>query len=164
MCRIMRAGIDATGFLMVVTQIARSCFYARAGDLASWHYRVVEFHRKRVQIDVAIRAIARAEAAADAPVFDNNFQRVPPADRSHRATDHAQGIAALAAGSGHQIFVEPHAFANQAAHAVMCVRTGAHALIATGAAVEVEHEKTLSFHQPIGQELINGNVLDLGCA
>ena len=80
MCRIMRAGIDATGFLMVVTQIARSCFYARAGDLAAWHYGVIEFHWERMQIDVAIRAVAGAEAAADAPVFNDDLQGVPPPD------------------------------------------------------------------------------------
>ena len=101
MRRIVRTGINATGFLMVMTQIARSCFYTRAGDLAAWHYGVIEFHWERMQVDIAVRTIAGAKAATDTPVFNDDLQRVPPPDRAHRAADHAQRISALAAGGGH---------------------------------------------------------------
>jgi len=36
----------------------------------------VREHLERVQVDVAVGAIARAEAAADAPVFDNDFEEL----------------------------------------------------------------------------------------
>ena len=72
-------------------------------------------HRERMHVDIAVRAVLGAQAAADAPVLDDHFQRIAPPDGAHRAAHHAQRIAALAAGGRHQILVEAQAFADQAA-------------------------------------------------
>ena len=41
----------------------------------------------------------------------------------------------------------------------MSVGAGAHALVATRAAFQVEHQQALRFHQSLGEELVHGNVL-----
>jgi len=50
---------------------------------------IVEFDGEWVQVDVAIRTVVGAEAAANAPILDDDFERVPAADRTHGASDHA---------------------------------------------------------------------------
>ncbi len=102
--------------------------------------------------------IVGAQAAADAPVFDNDFQRIAPPDRADGAADHAEWIAALPARGRHQVFVEAQAFAHQAAHAVVCIGAGAYALIAARAAFQVEHQQALRFHQSLGEKLVHGNI------
>ena len=49
-------------------------------------------------------------------------------DRAHRAADHAQRVAALAAGGGDQVLVEAQPFADQARDAIVRVGAGAYAL------------------------------------
>ena len=125
---------------------------------------IVEFHRERMQVDVAVGAVVRAQAAADAPVFDDDLERVAAADRADRAADHAQRIAALAAGSGDQVFVEAQTFADQAGDAVVGIGASAYALIAARAALQVENQQALGFHQAVGEKLINWQRLQLSCA
>ena len=67
----------------------------------------------------------------------------------------------LAAGSCDQIFVKPKTIADQSTDAVVCVRACPYALVASSAAIEVEHQQALRFHEPLCQKRINWHVLDL---
>ena len=114
-----------------------------------------------MHVDVAVGTVVGAQAAADAPVFDDDLQRVAPPDRADRTADHAERVATLAAGSGDQIFVEAQAFADQAADAVVSIGAGADALIAARALLQIEHQQALRLHQSLGQELIDRHILCL---
>ena len=103
---IVRTGVHAAGLGMVVAQVAGRSLHPGAGDFPARVRGIVEFDWEWMQVDVAVGTIVGAQAAADAPVFDDDFERVAAADGADGASDHAQRIAALAAGSGHQIFVE----------------------------------------------------------
>ena len=83
-----------------------------------------------MQVDISIRTIARAEPTADAPIFDDDFQRIAPANRADRAADHAEGIAALAAACGDEKMIEAETIANETRHAVVRVGASVHAGIA----------------------------------
>jgi hypothetical protein len=161
MRRIVRTCVDATGFGMIVAEVARRGLDSGAGNFPSGMRGIVEFDWKGVQIYVAVRAVVGAETASDAPIFDDDFERVSTADGAHGAPDHAQRITALAAGSCHEIFVEAQALAHKAADSIVRVGASVHALIAAGAALQVEHEQTLSLHEAVGQELIDWQSLKL---
>ena len=122
---------------------------------------VVEFGWEGMQIDIPVGTVGGAKAAADAPVFDDYLERVAPPDGADRASDHAERIATLTAGSGHQVLVEAQTFADQAADSLMGIGTGANALVAARAFLQVKHEKALRLHQSLRQELIHWNVLRL---
>jgi len=64
--------------------------------------RIVRHHFKRMQIDISVGAIPRAQPATDAPIFDNHFQRIAPPNRSHRAAHHAQWIRGTAGNLSQQ--------------------------------------------------------------
>ena len=74
---------------------------------------VIEFGWERMQINISVGTVGGAKAAADAPVFDDYLERVAPPDGADRASDHAERIATLTAGSGHQVLVEAQTFADQ---------------------------------------------------
>src|SRR5580704_3509315 len=112
-----------------------------------------------MEIDIAVRALLGAQAAADTPVLDYYFQRIAPANRSHRAADHAQRIQALAAGGRHQVMVEAQPLADQPGDAVVRISAGPHACIATGAAVQVQQQQTLRFHQTLREKAVERNAL-----
>ena len=161
MRRIVRARINTAGFGMVMTEIAGRGLHPHAGDLASRMRRVVEVDRKWMQVDVAIGTVVGAQAATDAPVLDDDFQGVAAADGTDRATNHAEWISTLAAGSGDQVFVEAESLAHQAADSVMCVGARSYALITAGAPFQIEHKQALRFHQTVREELVHGQVLHL---
>jgi hypothetical protein len=71
---VVRAGVDAAWFFQVRAQIARSCFLFNDCFFASGALGIVNHHFEWMQIDVAVRTILRAEAAPDAPVFDDDFE------------------------------------------------------------------------------------------
>ena len=96
-------------------------------------------------------------AATDAPVFDNDLERLAPADRADGAADHAQRIAATAAGGRYQVILKPQTFADQTSHAIVGVGAGAHAVIAAGAFFQIQDQKTLRFHQALRQEVVQRN-------
>src|SRR5215472_13389650 len=81
---------------------------------------IVHHHFERMKIDVSIRAILRAQPATDAPILDDDFQRISPADGTYRASHHTQRIAALPATRGYQILIEAQSVAYQPRHAVVC--------------------------------------------
>ena len=97
MRRIMRTCVDTTGFGMIVAEVAGRSLDAGACDFPARVGGIVEFDGEWVEIDVAVRTVIGAEAAADAPIFDDDFERIAAANRSDRAADHAQRVAALAA-------------------------------------------------------------------
>ena len=112
---VVRAGIDATGLGVIGAKIARRGFLLYDRSRASRRFRIGQIHGERMHVDVSVGAIVGAQAASDAPVLNDDFQRIAPANRADRAADHAQRVAALAAGSRHEIFVEAQALANQTA-------------------------------------------------
>ena len=135
MCGIVWTGIDTAGLGMVIAKVARSGFLDR-GLLASASGR----SRELMQIDIAVWAIIRAQSTAYAPIFNNHFKRIAAANRSHRATDHAQRIATLAARGCDQIILKAQTIANEPGNAIVRVGAGFNALIAAGAAIKIEHQ------------------------
>src|SRR5271163_1736668 len=97
MRRIVRARVHATLFLQMRAQIAGSGFLLDGGLLAPSVFWIVHDHFKGMQINISVRAIPCAQAATDAPILDDHFQRISPANRAHRAAHHTQRIAALPA-------------------------------------------------------------------
>src|ERR1019366_2353093 len=98
MRRVMRAGVYAAGLGLIAAEVAgRGLLLRHLGALAG---RSGLRHLERMDRDVAVRTIIGAQAAADTPVFDNDFERLPPPDGAYWAADHAQRVAALAAGCG----------------------------------------------------------------
>ena len=58
--------------------------------------------------------------------------------------------------------IESQSFADQAADAIMSVGAGPHALVAAGAAIQVENQQALRFHQALVEKTIDGDIGDLG--
>src|SRR5690242_12760584 len=71
---IMRTGVNAAWFLEVRAKIAGSCFLLDDRLLAAGILGIVSQDLKRMQIDIAVGTIARAEAAADAPILDDDLE------------------------------------------------------------------------------------------
>src|SRR5579883_197119 len=120
---VMRAGVDAARLLQMGAQIARGRFLFNGSFFASRMIRILGHDFEGMQVDVAVRTIARAEAAADAPVFNNHFQRIAPANGADWAANHAERVAALTAARCDQIVIEAQSIAHQPRNAV--VRIGA---------------------------------------
>jgi hypothetical protein len=111
---------------------------------------VIEFCWKGMQIDISVGTVGGAKTAANAPVFDDYLQCIAPPDGAHGASDHAERVATLPAGGGHEIFIEAQTFANQTADALVGIGTGADALVAACAFLQIEHKKALRLHQSLG--------------
>ena len=158
---VMRASVHTTRLLMIQAQVTRGSFELHARDSSSRVRRIVQFNRKGVHVDISIRTIVGTLPAADTPVFDDDLERIATANGPDRATNHAQRIAALPARRGHQITIESQAITNEPADAIVSVGTGPHALVTTGAAIEVEDEQALRFHQTLVEETIDRNIGEL---
>src|SRR5215469_4554299 len=115
---VVRAGVDAARLFQVRAEVAGSCLLLDRRFLPAGIFGIVGKNFERVQVDVAVRAIASAQAATDAPVLDDDFERIAAANGPHRAADHAEGVAALAAGSGDEVVIEAQAVADEARDAV----------------------------------------------
>ena len=89
--------------------------------------RVIGLRGERMKVDISVRAIFRAQAAPDAPILNDDLQRIAPADRSDGTAHHAQRIAALPAGRCHQEIFKAQPFAYQARHAIMRISARRHA-------------------------------------
>ena len=83
--------------------------------------------------DVAIGAIGRALAAADAVIFDNDLFVPFAEDRIDRAAHQAIRVGAGATARRHQEVLEPQSFSHQSRFAPMRIGAGFGALIAAGA-------------------------------
>src|ERR1700687_5665400 len=123
---VMRTSVDAAWFFQVRAEIARSGFLLDGRLLAPGPLRIINHHFEWMQIDVAVGAILRAEAAADPPIFDDYFDGIAPSNRADRAADHAERVAALAAARGDKVLVEAQAITDEAGDAVMCIGAGGH--------------------------------------
>lgn len=96
--------------------------------------------------NIAVRAVGRAESAADAVVLDHNLYgswmilaRLAM-DRVDRTAHKAVGIKAGAARTGDEKILEPQALADQPRDALVRVGTSPRAFIAPRTAFEVEHQ------------------------
>src|ERR1039458_8418190 len=67
MRRIVRAGVYATRLGQIGAYGARSRLLLYHGHLAPRVHRIVLHHRERMHVDIAVRAVLRAQAAPDAP-------------------------------------------------------------------------------------------------
>src|SRR5713226_3418432 len=157
---IVRTGVNATRFFQVRAEIARSSFLLDRHFFSAGPLRIGNHHFKWMQIDVAVRTILCAEAAADAPIFDDDFERIAPANRADGAADHTQRVAALAAARGDEILIEAQAISDEPRDAVMCVGAGIDASIAARAVLQIENQQALRFHQPLREELFDGYVVN----
>src|SRR5947209_226897 len=83
---------------------------------------------ERMQRNVAVGTIFRAQAAADAPILDDHFKRIPAPDRPDRAPDHTQWIAALPARCCDKIIFITQSLADQTSDSIVRVGAGADAL------------------------------------
>src|SRR5215813_3184829 len=97
MRRVVRAGIHAARLLQMRAKVTGSRLLLDHRFFAPGVLGIVAHHGKRVQVDVAVRAVPRAQPAAYAPVLDDYFQRIAAPDRADRAAHHAKRIAALPA-------------------------------------------------------------------
>ncbi len=158
---VVRARVHARRFLELPTQIAGRRLLADDGLLAARLQLVVGGDREGVHVDVPVGTALGAQAAADAPILDEDLERVATADRAHRAADHAERIAARAARRRHQVLVEAQAVADQAGDALVRVRAGADAEIAAGAALEIDEEQVLRLHQPLREKVRDRHRADL---
>src|SRR5580692_5062376 len=86
---IMRAGVHATRLFMIQAEITRCRLHLDAGNPLSRIGNIINLDWERMHIDISIRTVVGALAAADTPVLNNHFERIAPANRSHRTADHA---------------------------------------------------------------------------
>src|SRR5260370_39932305 len=87
---VVRARVDAALSFQVRAKIARSSFLSAGRFVAAAPLRIVNHHFERMQIYIAVGTILRTQAAADAPIFNNDFQRIAPSNRTDGAADHAE--------------------------------------------------------------------------
>ena len=113
-------------------------FYDRFG--AAGMIGIFIHHLKWMQINIAVRTIPRAQATTDAPILDDDFERIAAANGADRAAHHAQGIAALAATGGDQILLEAQTIAYQSGDTIVCVRASVNAGVAARAFLQIEDQ------------------------
>jgi hypothetical protein len=157
---IVRAGIDAAWFLQVRAKVAGSSLLLDDRFFAAGMFGIVGHHFERMQIDVAVGTVVRAQSAADAPVLNDDFERIAPTYRSHGAANHAERIAALAATGGDEVLIESEPVANQARDAVVGIGASVHASVATRTILQIENQEALRFHQALGEKLVDGNAVN----
>src|SRR5580704_17187990 len=144
--RVVRTSVHAAWLRKIGTKVARRRLLLDRGFFLALFVGQIRRYVERVHVDIAVRAIFSAETAADAPIFDNYFQRIPAANRSHRATDHAERVEALPAGSCHKVMVETKSFAHEPRHSVMSVGAGDYTGVASSATVQIQQQQALRFH------------------
>src|SRR2546429_7239066 len=110
---VVWTGVYAAGFLQVRAKIAGGCLLLDDRLLAAGILRIVRKNFEGMQIDIAVGAIPRAEPAADAPILDDDFERIAATDGANGAPDHAKRVAALAATRGHEIALKAQPVAHQ---------------------------------------------------
>ena len=93
---------------------------------------------QRHNLNVVVRTAFGADAAADAAFGDVDFATGQASDTG-AATEHTDGVLALATGGGDADIADDHAFA---VHARMSMppRAGFFALVAVNALVQVDHQ------------------------
>ena len=71
---VVWTGVHTARFLQVRAKIAGSCLLLDERFPAAGILRIVRENFERMQIDIAVGAIPRAEPAADAPILDDDFE------------------------------------------------------------------------------------------
>src|SRR6516164_3861552 len=99
---IVRACVDAARFFQMSAEIAGSGFLLEDRLFAARIFLIVDANCKGMEIDIAVGAVARTEAAANAPVLDDDLERISATNGTDRAAHHAERIAALTARGGDQ--------------------------------------------------------------
>src|SRR6266478_4453599 len=158
--RVMRTRVHAARLFQVCAQIARRSFLLDSCFLAAGALGIVDHHFERMQVDVAVGTILRAEAAADAPILDDDFERIAPSNRADGAADHAERIAALPATGGDKILIEAQAIADEASDSVVRISASIHTGVAARAILQVQNQQALRLHQSLREKLIDGDVVD----
>ena len=74
MRRIMRAGIDAARLGMFRAEIAGRGFFLHHGFFLPGVLVILGLGGEGMHVDVPVRAIFRAQPAADAPILNDHFQ------------------------------------------------------------------------------------------
>ena len=146
---IMRARVNTARFLQVRAEVAGCGLLLDDRLLASGIFRIVSQDFKGMQIDIAVGTIARAQSAADAPILDDDFERIAAANRADGAANHAKRVAALAATGTDEIAVEAQAVAHQARDSVVRISARVDAGIAARTVLQIENEQALRFHQTL---------------
>src|SRR5215472_18210836 len=82
---VVGAGVNTAWLFQVRAEIARRGFLLNDRFLAAGIFQVVRQHFEGMQIDIAVRTIARAKPAADAPILDDNLEGIAAANRADRA-------------------------------------------------------------------------------
>src|SRR6266481_5604182 len=157
---IVRTSVDAAWFFQVRAEIARSSLLLDGRLLAPGALGIVDHHFERMQVDVAVGTILRAEAAADAPILDDDFERIAPSNRADGAADHAERIAALPATGGDKILIEAQAIADEASDSVVRISASIHTGVAARAILQVQNQQALRLHQSLREKLIDGDVVN----
>src|SRR6267142_1799048 len=156
----MRTRVHAARLFQVCAQIARRSFLLDSCLLAARALRIVDHHFERMQVDVAVGTIPRTEAAADAPILDDDFERIAPSNRADGAADHAERIAALPATGGDKILIEAQAIADEASDSVVRISASIHTGVAARAILQVQNQQALRLHQSLREKLIDGDVVN----
>src|SRR5439155_20896914 len=109
-------------------------------------------------IDDAVRAIDRAVAASDTPVFYYDIEGLLAADGTHRATRHAQRVHTSAATRRSEVMVEAQTGAYQPRDTiVMRGYAGFDAFVAARAFVQVDEQQVLALHQLLLEKVVERN-------
>lgn len=74
---------------MIQAQITRGGFELLARDSSTRVGGIIQFNGERVHIDIPVRTIVGALAAADAPILNDHLERIAPANGADRAAHHA---------------------------------------------------------------------------
>src|SRR5262249_31727418 len=129
----VRAGVHAARLLELRAQVAAGRLQPDDRFLPGLAFSL---DLERVHVDVAVRTLLGPAPAPDAPVLDDDLQGPLAADGPDRAADHAQRIAAGAAGRGDQVLVVPEPVADEPRHAVVGLGARPDAGVASDAALQ----------------------------
>ena len=71
---VMRAGVNATRFGVIVAEITGGCLQTSASNFPSGMIGIIEFDREWMQVDISVGAVIRTETAPNAPILDDDFE------------------------------------------------------------------------------------------
>jgi hypothetical protein len=89
--RVVRTSVNAAWLRKARTKVAGRCLLLDHRFFLALGIGQIRRHVERMHVDIAVRAIFSTEAAADAPIFDDHFQRIPAANRSHQGNRPCKG-------------------------------------------------------------------------
>src|SRR5215475_8412346 len=74
--RVVRAGVHAGRLVVLPAQVAGGGLLAHHRLLPARLLGILALHQKGVEVDVAVWALGGAQSTADAPVLDDDLERV----------------------------------------------------------------------------------------